>query len=85
MSGHKEKEEWKTAEIDLKRDGTRQVGRRLAPFYKVRRVVHVRRPDFVGHDWNANCSGCLSVRSHSESHSLLFDVCAMATIAALTG
>ena len=35
MSGHKEKEEWKDAEIDLKRDGKRFFGRRKAPFYKV--------------------------------------------------
>lgn len=36
MSGNKEDEEWKVAEIDLKRDGKRSVGRRKAPFYKVR-------------------------------------------------
>lgn len=35
MSGHKEKEQWKDAEIDLKRDGKRHFGRRKAPFYKV--------------------------------------------------
>ncbi|OCF43848.1 DNA cross-link repair 1A protein [Kwoniella heveanensis CBS 569] len=35
MSGHKEKEQWKDAEIDLKRDGKRTFGRRKAPFYKV--------------------------------------------------
>ncbi|ORX37648.1 DNA repair metallo-beta-lactamase-domain-containing protein [Kockovaella imperatae] len=35
MSGHKEKEEWKDAEVDLKRDGKRFFGRRKAPFYKV--------------------------------------------------
>jgi len=35
MSGHKETAEWKVAEIDLKRDGKRVVGRRKAPFYKV--------------------------------------------------
>ncbi len=35
MSGHKENAEWKVAEIDLKRDGKRSVGRRKAPFYKV--------------------------------------------------
>jgi hypothetical protein len=35
MSGNKEDEEWKVAEIDLKRDGKRSVGRRKAPFYKV--------------------------------------------------
>lgn len=35
MNGHKEKAEWKVAEIDLKRDGKRHVGRRRAPFYKV--------------------------------------------------
>jgi DNA cross-link repair 1A protein len=37
MSGHKEKEQWKDAEIDLKRDGKRFAGRRKAPFYKVSR------------------------------------------------
>lgn len=36
MSGHKEKEQWKTAEDDLRRDGKRTYGRRPAPFYKVR-------------------------------------------------
>jgi hypothetical protein len=35
MSGHKEVAQWKTAEVDLKRDGKRSVGRRQAPFYKV--------------------------------------------------
>jgi DNA cross-link repair 1A protein len=35
MSGHKEKEQWKTAEDDLRRDGKRNYGRRPAPFYKV--------------------------------------------------
>ncbi|ODN95276.1 DNA cross-link repair 1A protein [Cryptococcus wingfieldii CBS 7118] len=35
MSGHKEREQWKVAEDDLRRDGTRVVGRRKAPFYKV--------------------------------------------------
>ncbi|KAL7419134.1 DNA cross-link repair protein PSO2/SNM1 [Cryptotrichosporon argae] len=35
MSGHKEKAQWKAAEIDLKRDGKRVFGRRHAPFYKV--------------------------------------------------
>ncbi|WVQ78981.1 hypothetical protein IAT38_001073 [Cryptococcus sp. DSM 104549] len=35
MSGHKERDQWKDAEIDLKRDGKRTVGRRKAPFYKV--------------------------------------------------
>lgn len=35
MSGHKEKEQWKDAEIDLRRDGKRTFGRRKAPFYKV--------------------------------------------------
>jgi DNA cross-link repair 1A protein len=35
MSGHKEKEQWKTAEDDLRRDGKRTYGRRPAPFYKV--------------------------------------------------
>lgn len=35
MSGHKEREQWKDAEIDLKRDGKRIFGRRNAPFYKV--------------------------------------------------
>jgi hypothetical protein len=35
MSGHQETAEWKVAEIDLKRDGKRVVGRRKAPFYKV--------------------------------------------------
>ena len=35
MSGHKEREQWKDAEIDLKRDGKRTFGRRKAPFYKV--------------------------------------------------
>lgn len=35
MSGNKEDEEWKVAEIDLRRDGKRSVGRRKAPFYKV--------------------------------------------------
>nr|XP_019043488.1 DNA cross-link repair 1A protein [Kwoniella bestiolae CBS 10118]OCF22418.1 DNA cross-link repair 1A protein [Kwoniella bestiolae CBS 10118] len=35
MSGHKEKDQWKDAEADLKRDGKRFVGRRKAPFYKV--------------------------------------------------
>nr|XP_031858424.1 uncharacterized protein CI109_006187 [Kwoniella shandongensis]KAA5525496.1 hypothetical protein CI109_006187 [Kwoniella shandongensis] len=35
MSGHKEKEQWKDAEADLKRDGKRFIGRRKAPFYKV--------------------------------------------------
>lgn len=38
MSGHKEKEQWKDAEIDLKRDGKRTFGRRKAPFYKVSRL-----------------------------------------------
>lgn len=38
MSGNKEDEEWKVAEIDLKRDGKRSVGRRKAPFYKVGRT-----------------------------------------------
>lgn len=36
MSSHKEDAQWKLAEIDLKRDGKRTVGRRKAPFYKVR-------------------------------------------------
>jgi hypothetical protein len=38
MSGDKKKEDedWKVAESDLKRDGKRVVGRRKAPFYKVR-------------------------------------------------
>ncbi|KAK8849727.1 hypothetical protein IAR55_005062 [Kwoniella newhampshirensis] len=35
MSGHKEREQWKDAEADLKRDGKRFIGRRKAPFYKV--------------------------------------------------
>ena len=35
MSGHKENEQWKDAEVDLKRDGKRFFGRRKAPFYKV--------------------------------------------------
>ncbi|TYJ58930.1 hypothetical protein B9479_000364 [Cryptococcus floricola] len=35
MSGHKEREQWKVAEDDLRRDGKRVVGRRKAPFYKV--------------------------------------------------
>jgi hypothetical protein len=35
MNGHREKAEWKVAEVDLKRDGKRVVGRRKAPFYKV--------------------------------------------------
>lgn len=35
MGGHKESAEWKVAEVDLKRDGKRVVGRRKAPFYKV--------------------------------------------------
>ncbi|RXK36592.1 DNA cross-link repair 1A protein [Tremella mesenterica] len=35
MSGHKEREQWKDAEADLKRDGKRFAGRRPAPFYKV--------------------------------------------------
>ncbi|WWD04187.1 hypothetical protein V865_002254 [Kwoniella europaea PYCC6329] len=35
MSGHKERDQWKDAEADLKRDGKRFVGRRKAPFYKV--------------------------------------------------
>lgn len=35
MGGHKETAEWKVAELDLKRDGKRVVGRRKAPFYKV--------------------------------------------------
>ncbi|WWC73626.1 uncharacterized protein I206_107598 [Kwoniella pini CBS 10737] len=35
MSGHKEKDHWKDAEADLKRDGKRFIGRRKAPFYKV--------------------------------------------------
>ncbi|KAI9638791.1 DNA repair metallo-beta-lactamase-domain-containing protein [Dioszegia hungarica] len=35
MSGHKEREQWKDAEIDLSRNGTRIAGRRKAPFYKV--------------------------------------------------
>lgn len=39
MSGNKEDEEWKVAEIDLKRDGKRSVGRRKAPFYKVSLVA----------------------------------------------
>jgi hypothetical protein len=44
MSGHKENAEWKVAEIDLKRDGKRSVGRRKAPFYK----VSVGREGFYG-------------------------------------
>ncbi|WVQ75584.1 hypothetical protein IAR50_005211 [Cryptococcus sp. DSM 104548] len=35
MSGHKEREQWKVAEDDLRRDGKRVYGRRKAPFYKV--------------------------------------------------
>ncbi|WRT69748.1 uncharacterized protein IL334_006739 [Kwoniella shivajii] len=35
MSGHKERDQWKDAEADLKRDGKRFIGRRKAPFYKV--------------------------------------------------
>lgn len=35
MSGHKEHEQWKDAEDDLRRDGKRYAGRRRAPFYKV--------------------------------------------------
>lgn len=35
MSGHKEHEQWKDAEADLRRDGKRFAGRRKAPFYKV--------------------------------------------------
>jgi DNA cross-link repair 1A protein len=35
MGGHKEREQWKDVEIDLKRDGKRIMGRRKAPFYKV--------------------------------------------------
>lgn len=35
MSGHKEHEQWKDAEADLRRDGKRFAGRRRAPFYKV--------------------------------------------------
>lgn len=35
MSGHKEREQWKTAEIDLSKNGQRIAGRRKAPFYKV--------------------------------------------------
>ncbi|KAK4688537.1 DNA cross-link repair 1A protein, partial [Tremellales sp. Uapishka_1] len=35
MSGHKEVAQWRDAEVDLKRDGKRSVGRRKAPFYKV--------------------------------------------------
>lgn len=35
MSGHKEREQWKDAEDDLRRDGKRFYGRRKAPFYKV--------------------------------------------------
>ncbi|ORY34687.1 DNA repair metallo-beta-lactamase-domain-containing protein [Naematelia encephala] len=35
MNGHKEREQWKDAEVDLKRDGKRVFGRRKAPFYKV--------------------------------------------------
>ncbi|WWC92862.1 uncharacterized protein L201_007823 [Kwoniella dendrophila CBS 6074] len=35
MSGHKERDQWKVAEADLKRDGKRFIGRRKAPFYKV--------------------------------------------------
>jgi hypothetical protein len=41
MSGHKERQQWKDAEIDLKRDGKRIAGRRKAPFYKVRRFLHL--------------------------------------------
>jgi DNA cross-link repair 1A protein len=51
MSGHKEKEQWKDAEIDLKRDGKRFAGRRKAPFYKVNRGRRVRTESYrVGPD-----------------------------------
>ncbi len=43
MSGHKEREQWEDAEIDLKRDGKRTFGRRKAPFYKVCLIVLVQR------------------------------------------
>lgn len=35
----KEEADWRTAEIDLRRDGTRVSGRRKAPFYKVSAIL----------------------------------------------
>lgn len=57
MSGHKEKEQWKTAEDDLRRDGKRNYGRRPAPFYKVSDPSSVVNglTDGVGHDRDAGC------------------------------
>lgn len=76
MSGNKEDEEWKIAEIDLKRDGKRSVGRRKAPFYKVYTLlVSQARPDgSAGHDGNANSGGCLPIRLNTRDQSILFDV-----------
>lgn len=76
MSGNKEDEEWKIAEIDLKRDGKRSVGRRKAPFYKVfTLLVSQAHPNgSAGHDGNANSCGCLPLRLDTRDQSILFDV-----------